>query len=800
MKRIVWIGLVCIAFQSMAQRNTLDFTGGWKFLLGNDSLAIQPVYNDQHWRTLNLPHDWSIEQNFDEKAPATNQGAALPAGIGWYRKTFSLPAGFQNKQVSIEFDGIYRNSEVWINGHYLGKRPNGYISFSYLLTPFLKFGSEKNTITVKADNSQQPNSRWYSGSGIYRNVRLVVVMPVHINHTNLFVSTPEVSTQKAIVQVAADIINTANTNETLQWVSVIRDASGKEMARKITSVMAKKETTKASIALQVNDPRLWSVSHPYLYTVVNTLLKSGKIIDEVSTPIGIRSFRFDADKGFFLNGEPVKIKGVCMHHDLGALGAAVNQSAIRRQLRILQEMGCNAIRTAHNPPAPELLDLCDQMGFLVMDEAFDMWKKKKNKFDYYADFPEWHQRDLEAQVLRDRNHPSVILWSIGNEIREQFDSTGITLTRELVNRVKAFDTTRPVTAALSEWNPEKNFMYQSGALDVIGLNYHQEMYGELPKYYPGQKLVAAETMSALASRGHYDMPSDSLMFWPQKSPMKYVDGGNKDLTVSAYDQVAAYWGSTHEQTWKLVKKYDYLSGLFVWSGFDFLGEPVPYPWPARSSYYGIIDMAGFPKDTYYMYQSEWTNKPVLHILPHWNWEKGKKIDVWAYYSQADEVELYLNGRSLGVKRKENDNLHVQWRVDFEPGVLKAVSRKNGKIILEKETRTAGKPFKIELVTDKKIVHHKSSEISFVTVRILDKEGNIVPDASDRLQFSVEGNGRIEGVDNGNQTNLLPFKASYSRAYNGLCLVMLSSAQNAGKITLTAKSEGLLPASVSVKVL
>ena len=488
-----------------------------------------------------------------------------------------------------------------------------------------------------------------------------------------------------------------------------------------------------------------------------------------------------------------------MLQDLGALGVAINTRAIARQLTILKEMGCNAIRTAHNPPSTEFLNLCDQMGFLVMDEAFDMWAKKKNKFDYSADFNKWHRQDLADQILRDRNHPSVFIWSIGNEIREQFDSSGIALTKELVAIVKSIDPTRPITAGLSESNPDKNFMYKSGALDLVGLNYHTEVYKDFRSIYPNQKFIAAETMSALASRGHYDMPSDSIMYWPQKSPMKYVEGGNKDFTVSAYDQVAAYWGSTHEATWKIIKKYAFLSGLFVWTGFDYLGEPTPYPYPARSSYFGIVDLAGFPKDVYYMYQSEWTNKPVLHLFPHWNWSLGRIVDVWAYYNQADEVELFLNGKSLGIKKKAPDDLHVMWRVKYEPGTLRAISRKNGKIVLESQVVTAGVPARIELVSDKKIVHPNANELCFVTVKILDKNGNIVPDASNSIHFSVNNNTEIKGVDNGNQTSLQPFKSNDCMAYNGLCLVILKAKNLQKNLELTAESVGLKPSAISIKL-
>ncbi|MBD0287712.1 MAG: glycoside hydrolase family 2 protein, partial [Flavisolibacter sp.] len=415
--------------------------------------------------------------------------------------------------------------------------------------------------------------------------------------------------------------------------------------------------------------------------------------------------------------------------------------------------------------------------------------KRKNRNDYSLDFEQWHKRDLEDMIKRDRNHPSIFLWSIGNEIREQFDSTGTTITKELVSTVKSLDTTRPVTSALTENEPQKNFIYQAEALDVLGFNYKLQAYPELPKRFPGYGILATETSSALATRGHYDMPSDSMRIWPPDSKGPFTKG-NPDLTVSAYDHVYAYWGSTHEAGWKAVKKQDYLAGLYVWSGFDFLGEPVPYPWPARSSYYGIIDLAGFPKDSYYMYQSEWSNQPVLHIFPHWNWQPGKVVDVWAYYNNADEVELFLNGKSLGVKKKIGDDLHVMWRVNYEPGTLKAISRKNGKAVLTREIKTAGKPAKIQLVADRKTIKADDEDLSFITVKILDAAGNLVPDADNIVHFKIKGEGFIAGVDNGLQTSMEPFKADYRKAFNGLCLAIIQAKEKAGTIVLEATSDGL----------
>jgi beta-galactosidase len=799
---------ICLLFFFIVQlsfaqspRSILNFNKGWKFFLGNDSSAISLNYNDAKWRVLDLPHDWSIEGKFSETHPATNQGGALPGGIGWYRKTFTVPVAAKNKIVSIEFDGVYQNSEVWINEHYLGKRPNGYISFQYQLTPHLKFGNEKNVIVVKVDNSAQPNSRWYSGSGIYRNVRLVTKSKISIAQWGTFITTSEVNEREAKINIATTIQSSIEREKSFLLNTNIYDESGKLVSNGIKnspdSIAFSGDQVGHVYSVKILYPKLWSVDRPYLYKAVTRIMSKGKVIDEYSSTFGVRYFNFDSQKGFTLNGKPLKILGVCNHHDLGAFGAAFNYRAAERQLHILKAMGCNAIRTAHNPPAPELLDLCDKMGFIVMDEAFDMWAKRKNKFDYHLHWKEWHKRDLEDMVRRDRNHPSVFIWSIGNEIREQFDSTGLSITKELVDIVKSVDSTRPVTSALTENIPDKNFIYQSGALNLLGFNYKLDDYPELSKRFPGQKFIAAETSSALATRGHYDMPSDSLRLWPPDSKGPFTRG-NPDLTVSAYDHVYAYWGATHEASWNAVKKNDFLAGLFVWSGFDFLGEPVPYPWPARSSYYGVIDLAGFPKDTYYMYQSEWTNKPVLHIFPHWNWKIGDTVDVWAYYNKADEVELLLNGKSLGTRKKIGDALHVMWRVPFKPGTLKAISKKNGKEVLAKEIKTAGAPAKIALVADRKIISADGRDLSFITVKVLDKDGNLVPYADNLIEFTISGEGNIACTDNGYQADLQSFQSKSRKAWKGLALVIVRSSVKKGNIIVQAFSKGLPKAQLIVQ--
>jgi beta-galactosidase len=784
------------AFANPRPQATKSFNQGWHFHLGDVADGQRPDLDDSQWRLLNLPHDWSIEGAFDEKNPAGFGGGALPGGIGWYRKTFEATP-VKGKSVFIDFDGVYRNSEVWLNGQYLGKRPYGYSSFQYDLTPHLKAG--KNLIAVKVDNSQQPNSRWYSGSGIYRNVWLTTTERLFVDHWGTFVTTPEVSTTQARVSIKTKVRRTQSESggaEKFDLVTVILDAAGKEVARVASPNNQIESQTELTQDATVGSPSLWSTDNPYLYKAVSELRVQGKVLDRYETTFGIRYFSFDREKGFFLNGKPLKINGVCNHHDLGALGAAINTRALERQLEMLKAMGANGIRTSHNPPAPELLDLADRMGFVVMDEAFDMWKKEKTKFDYHLDWDEWHKRDLEDLVLRDRNHPSVIIWSIGNEISEQWESNpaaGI-IGAELSGIVRNLDKTRPITAACNFVDP-KNKLISDGGLDLVGTNYAHERIPQFPTLFPGRPLIGTETVSSLASRGTYDMPSDVIRRWPRKWDEPFKDG-NSDYSCSAYDNCSTPWGSTQEETWKIVKKADFFAGQFIWTGWDYLGEPTPYEWPARSSYFGIIDLAGFPKDTYYMYQSEWTTKPVLHIYPHWNWDNGKEVDVWAYFN-ADEVELFLNGKSLGTKRKSGDELHVAWRVPFQPGILKAVSRRNGKVELTKEIKTAETPAKILLSADRSIIKGDGEDLSFVTVKIVDRNGTVIPNAEDLVKFDVSGEGFIAGVDNGSQISHEPFKASQRKAFHGQCLAIIQSKGARGKITLKASAAGLAPATIVI---
>jgi len=795
--------------------------------LNNDQDASSPQWNDSGWRMLHVPHDWSIESDFSDTFPATPGGGALPGGNGWYRKTFKLAEEDQGKIIYIDFDGVYCKSKVWINGHLLGFRPNGYVSFRYDLTPYLHFDDRENTLVVQADNSQQPNSRWYSGSGIYRNVWLVKTSPVHVDHWGTYITTPEITRSQAGVQIETVVRNMGVTNH-IEIVTTILDREGKIVTRtKGTKEIRNLTAEKIVQSLSISNPVLWDLREPYLYTAVTELKSNGELMDRYETPFGIRWFHWDEQTGFYLNGQATKILGVCLHHDLGCLGAAVNTRAIERQLEIMKEMGVNAIRTSHNPPAPELLDLCDHMGLLVQDETFDMWRKRKSPYDYAQYFDEWHERDLTDQLLRDRNHPSIFMWSIGNEVLEQWthaDADTLSLaeanlilnaghsidpalledttrtvqsmiTQSLAAIVKRMDTTRVVTAGNNEVSPG-NHLFRSGALDVYGFNYHHQDFAPFPQTFPGKKLHISESTSGLMTRGYYEMPSDHMYIRPDSWDKPF------DLPIhmcSAYDNCHVPWGSTHEVTWNEVKKFPFVSGLFVWTGFDYLGEPTPFGWPSRSSFFGIVDLAGFPKDIYYMYQSEWTDKPVLHVFPHWNWKEGETVDIWAYYNQADEVELFLNGVSLGSQSKTDSTFHVWWRTEFVPGTLKAVSRKNGKEVMVKEIRTAGEAASLVLTADRQTLSADGTDLAFITVDVVDQQGNIVPYADQLIRFSVEGNGFIAGTDNGDQNDSRSLKAPERNAFFGKALVVVQNTGEAGMIRLTATAEGLPSGSLDITV-
>ena len=807
MKRLFFLSVALMAISlSMQARQRDNFDKGWLFILGDSAQMATPTYNDNHWRKLCLPHDWAIEGDFYAGNPSGAGGGALPGGIGWYRKHFLLDCEAEpGGRYFIEFDGVYMNSTVYVNGQEVGHRPYGYSSFEYDITKYLKRGD--NVIAVKVDNSDQPNSRWYSGCGIYRHVWLTKTNAVHVKHWGVHVQTDAKTGQ---IKVEADV-----EGNNYKVRNTVYDASGKE------------------VGLKVKNPHLWSVEDPYIYKVRTQVLVGGKVVDEVWTTTGFRDFKFDAETGFWLNGKNFKLNGVCEHHDFGCLGAAVNEDAMHRKLSKLKAMGVNSIRSSHNPPAPELLNMCDTMGIIVMDESFDMWRRKKTAGDYARFFEEWHERDLTDLILRDRNHPSILMWSIGNEVLEQWSSADADeltleqanlilnaghdastlahgeemspnslLTRHLADIVKRYDTTRPILAGCNEPDPN-NHLFKSGAIDIIGFNYHHQWVKDVPKKFPGKPFIFSESVSALQTRGYYKMPSDEITWAPQEWWLPYTD---PSYMCSAYDNMHASWSSTHEETWDVVKHNAFVGGQYIWTGFDYIGEPTPYGFPARSSYFGVIDLAGFPKDTYYMYQSEWTTKPVLHLFPHWNWLEGQQIDMWCYYNNADEVELFINGKSQGVRRKTgeqpegrydmhntkaklNSEYHVGWRVTFNPGEVKVVARKDGHIVGEQTIKTAGAPARIRLSKD-----YQGKNTTFITAEVVDKDGNLCPWADDMIYFISEGDGKILGTDNGCQTSMENFKAPQRKAFFGKCMVVVS-----GNGSITAKSPMLQSDVIEFKV-
>lgn len=814
---IALLALAGCSAGTVSQRDSEDFNFGWRFSLGDSPapdgspLWASEDFDDEQWRALHLPHDWSVEGEFSEDNPSTPSGGALPGGIGWYRKTFKLnPSG---KHYRLEFDGVFMNSTVYVNGQSLGTRPYGYSSFAYDITPYLKDG--ENTVSVRCDNELQPNSRWYAGCGIYRNVRLVATGDICVGYNGSFVTTPHVG-KESTVRAELEIVSSKDTK--VKIVNDILDAKGKRVASSSSEVSLSEGTTSTTDLLSLDNTRLWSVENPYLYTLRTRIYADGTLADQYDTRFGIRECRWDKDLGFFLNGERVKLLGVCMHHDMGSIGSAVHPRALERQLEKLKSMGVNAIRTSHNPPAPELLDLCDEMGFLVMDEAMDMWRKRKTRYDYARFFDEWHERDIQDFIRRDRNHPSVIMWSIGNEILEQSDSKGdivanlspeeantllnfihsiggssdsesnpnILLTRHLARLVRDLDTTRAVTAGCNGVWPGNNLL-KSGALDVYGFNYHPQLYDSCRVWFPDKPLIGSETASALNSRGIYYQPSTALQRLPGKD---WAEGQLADHQCTAYDVCSAPWANTHEEAWTAVRDRDYIAGTFLWTGFDYLGEPTPFGWPSRSSYFGVFDLAGFPKDAYWFYKAEWTDETTLHLFPHWNWKEGDKVDLWAYYNNADEVELFLNGKSLGRRSKTATTLHAEWLgVDFEPGKIEAVSYRDGKEVARDSRFTAGKPVTLRLTADRQTIKADGYDLSFVTVDAIDENGREVPTATDMLHFSVTGPGELFGVDNGNAADTLSLKGSDKALFSGKALAVVRSVKgDAGTITLSVKSD------------
>lgn len=851
--------MLCLGVSAQSDRR-VSFNDGWTFSLnGGDSECVT------------LPHDWAIRGQFDWKNPSGTGGGALPGGLGVYRKTFTVRESDRNKLFRLDFDGVYMNASLYVNDRLVGNRPYGYVSFGFDITPYIHRDGTPNTIEVRVDNTEQPNSRWYSGCGIYRNVWLTLYDGVHFAQDGVQVTyeiddikTPDIKgvvpvADKVKVKVRATVVNETDEACNLLFAcDIIPDSTDFDLPFTSESDyfdIGSHDTLVIEKTLLSNKPiKLWDTDSASLYNALFYLGRPERLIPTQSNldsvakygdsylaqyelfrlRTGFRTAEFRPD-GFYLNGEKMQIQGVCMHHDLGCLGAAVNRRAIQRQLEILRGMGINGIRCSHNPPAPELLDLCDEMGFLVMDEAFDMWRKKKTAHDYARYFNEWHERDLNDFVLRDRNHPSIVIWSIGNEVLEQWTdanadtlsleqanlllnfghsseelaavadgkddgsslSVNALLTRKLVGMVKCLDD-RPITSGCNEPN-EYNHLFKSGALDVIGFNYHNQNIPDVPSRFPCKPFIITESNSALMTRGYYRMPSDSMYIFPKRWDLPFAD---ESFACSSYENCHVPWGNTNEENLLLMRRYPWICGQFVWTGFDYIGEPTPYGWPARSSYFGIVDLAGFPKDVYYLYKAELTTDTVLHVFPHWTWSPEQlpadgMIDLWAYYNNADEVELYVNGKSQGTRHKTDSCLHTVWRVHYEPGEVVAVSRLRGKEVKRTTIRTAGEPSQIRLSPDRSVIAADGKDLSFVTVEVLDKDGNLCPWADNLIEFSVTGPAVIAGVDNGSQTSLESFVEPHRHAFYGKCLVVLRNNGRPSTAELSASAAGLKGASIGI---
>jgi len=831
---------------------------------------LRPAFNDSGWRKVTLPHDWGIEGPFSMDLPG-DTGKLPWAGIGWYRKHFSVPADAteNGRRTFLEIDGAQSHALVFLNGHLVGGWPFGYASWRVDLTPYLKSGAgaaAENVLAIRLDNPPE-SSRWYPGSGLYRNVWLTQTAPVAIAQWGVFVTTPEITPARdgnparALVNVNITLDNhtakpadvgvtvrlfAADENGLPTGAPVATGSIATGADAKHAKNTRKRPATTAADAAQIRvgannqanyavtfslaAPRLWSLAQRNRYVAETTVTQNdagGKpaVIDRALTPFGIRKLEFTPDRGLLLNGEHVAIRGVCQHHDLGALGAAINTRALERQIEILQSFGCNAIRTSHNPPAPELLDLCDRMGMLVMDEAFDCWAQGKRPNDYSTLFADWHEKDLRAYIRRDRNHPSVILWSVGNEVREFGAPGGWKLAAHLAAIAREEDRTRPVATACNDTDAGYNGF--QAALDLLGYNYRPHAYAKLHAAHPQLVIFGSETQSAISSRGEYFFPvTDNY------------DASHANFQVSSYDTAAVPWGHTPDVEWAAQEANPNLLGEFVWTGFDYLGEPTPYnkdktnvlnftdpaekkrmsaeldrlgkiPMPSRSSYFGIVDLAGFPKDRYYLFQSHWLpDHPMAHILPHWTWPErvGKVTPVYVYTS-GDEAELFLNGKSLGrQKRGAGENAYrFRWPdVKYAPGELKAITYKNGKPWATDTMRTAGAPAQIRLAADRTTLRADSPagdpDLSFITVTITDKDGTTSPRADNLIKFTITGPAEIAAVDNGDATSFEPFQSSQRKAYNGLALVIVRPKPNAppGAIKLTAQSDGLAPAEIALQ--
>jgi len=796
-----------VAAEARPQRRA-SFDDGWVFSKGEVENAQLPHVSDGAWTPVQLPHDWSIAGPFSQDEPCGGPGGYVPTGIGWYRKSFKIPQSSGRRRISVFFDGVYQRSDVWVNGQHLGMRPYGYIGFSYELTPYLSVVGEPNVIAVRVDNSLQPNSRWYTGSGITRHAWLVTTDLVHLAQWGTTIRTPEIALDRAMVEVSTLVRNEQGQAASCVLTTGILDHSGKTVQTDaVRGTIAAHEEYVFKQRLVVEKPSFWSVATPHLYTTRQTLACEGVEVDAETTSFGIRTIEFDVDKGFLLNSERVKMNGVCLHHDGGAVGAAVPERVWQRRLSLLQEMGCNAIRCSHNPPDPEFLNLCDAMGFLVMAEAFDEWREGKGQtpqYGYHKYFDEWGARDVSDMIARDRNHPSIVLWSAGNEVPDQVVPRGPETLRKLLEIFHREDPTRPVTVACDQVaaDPKPAPLEFLSQLDVVGYNYADRWRDRREKYYsidrhayPTRRFIGTESVSMRGARGVYAVDTDDPDFG------RYTSNARIEV----------------EQLQKFIQTYDYVSGDFIWTGIDYLGEA---RWPEKSSSAGVIDTCGFRKDGFYFYQSLWTELPVLHLFPHWNW-KGKEGEVIAVtcFTNCDTVELFLNGKSLGAKGfcfprtgmagsyghypprakalQTTADLHLTWDVPYQPGTLKAVGVKGGQTIKTVEISSTDEAAALRLTVDRAAITTGRSDVAHVTVEVVDEQGRMAPTADNEIAFTLVGPGKILGVDNGQPDSHESFQGNQRRAFNGMALVLLQSNGRPGTMRLSASAAGLKTAEISV---
>lgn len=774
----------------------------WQFINEEVTGAELPEYNTSNWEMVSIPHDWAIKGPFDKEVDAqlvkvqqdmdkeakmrTGRTGALPhIGVGWYRKTFELPSYEKGKKALLIFDGAMSEAHVYINGKKVGNHPYGYAYFYFDISEYLKKG--ENLLAVRLENKPS-SSRWYPGAGIYRKVQIIIKDEASFKQWGTFVTTPFVSDEVAKVNIKTEV-NGAD----VRIVTEIKDDHGKVVATN-TSEEIYGNSFEQNIA--VPNPKIWDIETPYLYTANSKLYKGNDLKDEQTTRFGIRSVVYERGLGLVLNGKVTKFKGVCLHHDLGPLGAAVNKAALKRQLAIMKDMGCNAIRSSHNMPSHEQLELCDEMGILFMAESFDEWAKPKVENGYNRWFNEWAEKDVVNLVRATRNHPSIIMWSSGNEVPDQKGSEGVKRAKWLQDIFHREDPTRPVTVGMDQ--VQATMASGFGAIiDIPGLNYRLPLYDEAFEKFPQGFILGSETASTVSSRGIYKFPVE-------EAKMKLYD----DFQSSSYDLEACRWSNIPDDDFIWQDDYDWVIGEFVWTGFDYLGEPTPYneAWPSRSSYFGICDLAGLPKDRFYLYRSRWnTEDETLHILPHWNWEgrEGETTPVFVY-TNYNSAELFVNGKSQGKRTKNKnerlDRYRLRWMdVKYEPGTIKVVAFDDaGKAVAEKEIQTAGKPHHLELKADKKTISANGLDLSYITVSVHDKDGNLCPNADNQLNFEVSGAGKFKVVCNGDATSLEMFHLPTMKAFSGKLVVTVQALEEAGEINLEVKGKGLKTAKISIQ--